>query len=325
MILYFLILIGKSLAIILLTLLSVAYLTYFERKIIAAMQLRKGPETVGFLGLLQPIADGLKLLHKETIWPSSSRKIWFILAPILTFVTALSAWAIIPYDENVVFASINTGVLYLLALSSFGVYGILMAGWASGSIYGFLGSLRAGAQMISYELVISLVFVSVLICAGSLNLQDIVMAQRKIWFIVPLFPMFCIYIIAALAEANRPPFDLPECEGELVAGYHVEYSSMPFAFFFLGEYANMLLMAAIGTLFFLGGWLPPFNLQIGIPGFIWFFLKILCILFIFIWVRASLPRFRYDQLMRLGWKIFLPIELGWILFIAAVKIAWMPS
>lgn len=312
--------IGKILGTLILVLLGVAYLTYVERKIIAAMQLRKGPELVGFFGLLQPIADGLKLLHKERIQPSHAKAFWFFLAPILTFVIALSAWAVIPIDADRMFSNINLGVLYLLALSSFGVYGILMAGWASQSAYAFLGALRTGAQMISYELSISLVVVSVLVCANSLNLSEIVLAQQTVWFIVPLFPMFIIFMISALAESNRAPFDLPEAESELVAGYHVEYSSMLFAFFFLGEYANMLLMAAIATIFFLGGWLAPFNIVTDVPGYVWFFLKMAVVLFIFIWTRASLPRFRYDQLMKMGWKIFLPCGLAWIMIVAGVKV-----
>jgi NADH-quinone oxidoreductase subunit H len=311
---------GKILGTLILLLLGVAYLTYVERKIIAAMQLRKGPEVVGFFGLLQPIADGLKLLHKESILPTHARTFWFLLAPLLTFVVALSAWAVIPIDAGRLFADVNLGVLYLLALSSFGVYGILMAGWASQSAYAFLGALRTGAQMISYELSMSLVVVSVLLCANSFNLSEIVLAQQTVWFIVPLFPMFVIFIISALAESNRAPFDLPEAESELVAGYHVEYSSMLFAFFFLGEYANLLLMAAIGTIFFLGGWLAPFNIPMAMPGYVWFFLKMSVLLFIFIWTRASLPRFRYDQLMRMGWKIFIPFGLGWIMIVAGVKV-----
>ena len=316
----FIIILGKILGALLLLLLGVAYLTYVERKIIAAMQLRKGPEVVGPFGLFQPIADGLKLLHKESILPTHARTFWFLLAPLLTFVVALSAWAVIPIDAGRLFADVNLGVLYLLALSSFGVYGILMAGWASQSAYAFLGALRTGAQMISYELSMSLVVVSVLLCANSLNLSEIVLAQQTVWFIVPLFPMFIIFMISALAESNRAPFDLPEAESELVAGYHVEYSSMLFAFFFLGEYANLLLMAAIGTIFFLGGWLAPFNISMAVPGYIWFFLKMSVLLFIFIWTRASLPRFRYDQLMRMGWKIFIPFGMGWIMIVAGVKV-----
>jgi NADH-quinone oxidoreductase subunit H len=312
--------IGKIIGTLILLLLSGAYLTYVERKIIAAMQLRKGPELVGFLGLLQPIADGLKLLHKERIMPTKAKTFWFLLAPLLTFVIALSAWAVIPIDAGRLFANVNLGVLYLLALSSFGVYSILMAGWASQSAYAFLGALRTGAQMISYELSMSLVVVSVLLCANSLNLSEIVLAQQTFWFIVPLFPMFIIFMISALAESNRSPFDLPEAESELVAGYHVEYSSMLFAFFFLGEYANMLLMAAIGTVFFLGGWLSPFNIPTDVPGYVWFFLKMAILLFIFIWARASLPRFRYDQLMKMGWKIFIPFGLIWIVIVAGVKV-----
>ena len=315
-----LLLVAKILGVLVFLLLGVAYLTYVERKIIAAMQLRKGPETVGFLGLLQPIADGLKLLHKERIIPTHAKTFWFLMAPVLTLVIALSAWAVIPVDTRMVFADVNLGVLYLLALSSFGVYGILMAGWASQSAYAFFGALRTGAQMISYELSMSLVVVSVLLCASSLNLSEIVLAQENLWFIIPLFPMFFIFMISSLAESNRAPFDLPEAESELVAGYHVEYSSMLFSFFFLGEYAHMMLMAAIGTIFFLGGWWAPFNISVGVPGYVWFFLKMAVLLFIFIWVRASLPRLRYDQLMKMGWKIFLPFGLIWIMIVAGVKV-----
>ena len=251
----------------------VAYLTYVERKIIAAMQLRKGPNVVGPFGLLQPLADGIKLLHKETIFPSDSKKVLFLLAPAITFVLSLMAWAVIPIDMGLVFSNSNLGVLYLLAVSSLTVYGFMMAGWASASSYAMLGSLRTVAQMISYEVSIGLVLVSVLLCAGSLNLTQIVEAQRDLWFVVPLFPLFIIFIICIVAETNRAPFDLPEAEAELVAGYHVEYASMPFAFFFLGEYANMILMSAFATILFLGGWYAPFGLLEFIPGFVWFLLK----------------------------------------------------
>ena len=304
----------KIFVIIIPLLIAVALLTLFERKVIAAIQLRRGPNVLGPFGILQPFADGLKLLHKEIIVPAKSNPILFILAPILTFTMALVAWVAIPFDENYVIANINVGVLYLFATSSLGVYGIIIAGWASNSRYAFLGALRSAAQMISYEVSIGLVIVTVVLCVGSLNLQDIVLAQKTIWFGIPLFPMFVVFMISTFAETNRAPFDLPEAETELVAGYNVEYSSMPFALFFLGEYANMILMSAFATILFLGGWLPPFEVIpfTWIPGFFWFGLKILFLLFIFIWIRASLPRYRYDQLMRLGWKIFLPLSLCFV-------------
>ena len=300
--------------------LSVAYLTFFERKVIGYMQLRVGPNTVGPFGLLQPIADAVKLLHKETIIPFASNKFLFVIAPVITFTLALAAWAVIPLDKGVVFANINVGVLYLFAVSSLGVYGVIIAGWASNSRYALLGALRSAAQMISYEVSIGLVMISVLLNVGSLNLSDIIIAQEKIWFVFPLFPIAVIFFISALAETNRAPFDLPEAEAELVAGYNVEYSSMPFALFFLGEYANMILMSALFSILFLGGWLVPFNCSYlsFIPGFVWFALKIAFSLFIFLWTRATLPRYRYDQLMRLGWKVFLPFTLIWVVVSAAV-------
>jgi NADH-quinone oxidoreductase subunit H len=305
-------------------LICVAYLTYAERKVIAAMQLRKGPNTVGPFGLLQPMADGLKLFCKETIIPREARTPVFILAPLLTFVLSLTVWAVIPVGEHMVFANINVGILYVLAVSSLGVYGIIMAGWASNSKYAFLGAMRSAAQMISYEVSIGLVVITVLMCVGSLNLQDIVIAQTKLWFCVPLFPMFIIFIISGLAETNRAPFDLPEAEAELVSGYNVEYSSMTFALFFLGEYANMILMSAMTTILFLGGWLAPYTggFLDGVPGPLWFAAKIGFVLFIFLWVRATFPRYRYDQLMRLGWKVFLPITLGWLILTASVLVAF---
>ncbi len=306
-------------------LIAVAYLTLAERKVIGAMQYRKGPNIVGPFGLLQPFADGLKLFLKETIIPSGSNRFLFIIAPMLTFLLSLVAWAVIPFDEGWVLANINVGVLYLFAISSLGVYGIVIAGWASNSKYAFLGALRAAAQMISYEVSIGFVIVSVLLCVGSLNLSDVVMAQKQgMWFVIPLFPMFVIFVISALAETNRAPFDLPEAEAELVSGFNVEYSAMTFALFFLGEYANMILMSAITVILFLGGWLPPvdiapFNL---LPGIVWFALKISAILFIFLWVRATFPRYRYDQLMRLGWKIFLPFTLFWVVATAGFLVAF---
>ena len=316
--------VAKILAIVVPLLVAVAYLTYFERKVIAAMQLRKGPNVVGPLGLFQPLADGLKLFMKETVIPSSANKVVFILAPVVTFSLSMVAWAVIPFDAGMVLADINVGILFLFAVSSLGVYGILMAGWASNSKYAFLGALRSAAQMVSYEISMGFVIVTVLMCVGSLNLSDIVMAQKDMWFIIPLFPMAVIFFISTLAETNRHPFDLPEAEAELVAGYNVEYSAMTFALFFLGEYANMILMAAMTAILFLGGWLPlvdiaPFNL---IPGPLWLAAKIAFVLFFFLWVRASFPRYRYDQLMRLGWKVFLPISLAAVVIVAGVLVAF---
>jgi NADH-quinone oxidoreductase subunit H len=310
----------KILAVVLPLIVSVAFLTLFERKVIAAMQLRKGPNIVGPFGLLQPFADGLKLLHKEIIIPTKSNPILFLLAPIITFTLALVAWAVIPFGPGLVIADINVGILYLFAVSSLGVYGIIIAGWASNSRYAFLGAMRSAAQMISYEVSIGLVIVCVLLCVGSLNLQEIVYAQKEMWFVIPLFPMFVIYMISAFAETNRAPFDLPEAEAELVSGYNVEYSSMPFALFFLGEYANMILMSAMGALLFLGGWLSPLDVAPlnWIPGPVWFIGKIVFFLFLFVWIRATLPRYRYDQLMRLGWKVFLPISLAWVVLTSTV-------
>jgi NADH-quinone oxidoreductase subunit H len=311
--------IGKILLVVLPLVGGVAYLTLMERRVIAAMQLRKGPNVVGAFGLLQPLADGLKLMLKEVILPTKANKILFLLAPFITFMLALIAWAVIPFSETWVIADINVGIVYLLATSSLGVYGVIIAGWASNSKYAFLGAVRSSAQMISYEVSIGLVIVTVVLLVGSLNLTDIVLAQTNHWFALPLFPMFIIFFISTLAETNRLPFDLPEAESELVAGYNVEYSSMPFSMFFLGEYANMILMSATTTILFLGGWLPPFDNAFFnfIPGVIWFILKIVFLLFCFIWVRATLPRYRYDQLMRLGWKVFLPISLTWVVGVSA--------
>ena len=302
--------------------LSVAYLTYAERKIIASMQLRRGPNVVGPLGLLQPIADAVKLMFKEIILPSKANKILFILAPMITFVLSLVAWAVIPINSGVALANINIGIFYLLAVSSLGVYGIIIAGWSSNSNYAFLGAIRSAAQMISYEVSIGLVIITVLLTVGSLNLTDIVVKQQNLpWYIqLLMLPMAVIFFISILAETNRLPFDLPEAEAELVAGYNVEYSSMPFALFFLGEYANMILTSAMMTVLFLGGWLPPFGLEFlnFVPGIIWFIGKICFILFCFIWIRASFPRYRYDQLMRIGWKVFLPISLFWVILISSI-------
>jgi len=308
---------------------GVAYLTYAERKVIGAMQLRKGPNVVGPFGLLQPLADGLKLFMKETIVPSGASRFLFVIAPMIIFILALMAWAVIPVGPGMVLADINVGVLYLFAISSLGVYGVLIAGWASNSRYAFLGALRSAAQMVSYEVSMGFVIVTVLLCVGSLNLSDIVEAQKGLWFAIPLFPMFVVFIISILAETNRAPFDLPEGESELVAGFFVEYSAMTFALFFLGEYANMILMCGMATILFLGGWLPifdiaPFN---WIPAPIWFVAKIAGCLFIFLWVRATFPRYRYDQLMRLGWKVFLPLSLFWVVATAGVLVAfdWLPA
>jgi NADH-quinone oxidoreductase subunit H len=322
------IIVGQVLAIIVPLLICVAFLTLAERKVIAAIQLRKGPNVVGPFGLLQPFADGLKLLLKETIIPSGANRGVFIIAPIVTFLLSLVAWAVIPFDVGVVVSDINVGILYLFAISSLGVYGIIMAGWASNSKYAFLGALRSAAQMVSYEVSIGFVMITVLLCVGSLNLTQIVLAQKTVWFFIPLFPMFVIFFVSALAETNRSPFDLPEGESEIVAGYFVEYSSMAFALFFLGEYSAMILMSGMTSIMFLGGWLPPFDIAPfnWIPGPVWFAAKIAFCLFVFLWVRATLPRYRYDQLMRLGWKVFLPFSLIWVVLTAGVLVAfgWAP-
>ena len=318
----------EALAILVPLLVMVAYLTYAERKVLAAIQLRKGPNVVGPFGLLQPFADALKMLTKETIIPSGSNRVLFLLAPMLTFALAMIAWAVIPVDAGWVNADINVGVLYLFAISSLGVYGIMIAGWASNSKYAFMGAMRSAAQMVSYEVSIGFVMVSVLVCVGSLNLSDIVLAQRHVWFFIPLFPMFVVFFISALAETNRSPFDLPEGESEIVAGFFVEYSSLSFGLFFLGEYANMILMSGMTSILFLGGWLPPFAVApfTWLPGPIWFLLKVLVCLFVFIWVRGTFPRYRYDQLMRLGWKVFLPLSLLWLVVTAGALMAfgWLP-
>ena len=314
----------KIVAIVAPVMISVAYLTYAERKVIGAMHLRRGPNVVGPFGLLQPIADGLKLFLKETVIPTGANRGVFIAAPCITFILALVAWAVIPFDDGMVLADINVGILYLFAISSLGVYGVLMAGWASNSRYAFLGGLRSAAQMVSYEVSMGFVIVTVLLVAGSLNLSDIVNAQKDMWFVVPLFPMAAIFFVSTLAETNRHPFDLPEAEAELVAGFNVEYSAMPFALFFLGEYANMILMAGITTILFLGGWLPPMDIALftWIPGPVWFAFKIAAVLFVFLWVRATFPRYRYDQLMRLGWKVFLPISLAAVAIVGGAVVAF---
>ena len=300
-------------------LVSVAMIVWLDRRIWAFVQKRQGPNVVGPFGLLQSLADALKYIFKEVIIPSSSNKVIFILAPIVTMTLALVSWAVIPFSATQVLADINVGILYLFAVSSLGVYGIIMGGWASNSKYPFLGAIRSAAQMVSYEVSIGVIIINVLLCVGSLNLNDIVMAQENLWFVIPLFPMFVIFFISALAETNRPPFDLPEAEAELVAGYQTEYSGMMYAMFWLGEYANILLMCAMGAILFLGGWLSPidlypFNL---IPGAIWMIFKILFLFVLFALVKAIVPRYRYDQLMRLGWKIFLPLSLTWVVLTAS--------
>jgi NADH-quinone oxidoreductase subunit H len=322
-----LILLGKCLTIIVPLLLSVAYLTLAERKIMGGMQQCKGPNVVGLFGLLQPLADGLKLLLKETIMPNTANVIIFIMAPILTFLLALVSWSVIPFGEGLVYSDIDVGILFIFAVSSLGVYGIITAGWSSNSKYAFLGALRSAAQMVSYEVSMGLIIISVLMCAGSLNLTTIVYAQKSIWYFIPLFPLFIMFFISALAETNRAPFDLPEAEAELVSGYNVEYSAMGFALFFLGEYANIIFMCFFTALLFLGGWLSPlpalFSISfLSVPEGIWMAFKTLFCIFGFIWVRATFPRYRYDQLMRLGWKIFLPFSLGWVLLVSSLLVAF---
>ena len=300
-------------------LVSVTLIVWLDRRIWGAVQKRKGPNVVGPFGLLQTVADALKYIFKEIIIPASSNKVIFILAPVITMTLALVAWAVIPFDNELVLADINVGILYLFAVSSLGVYGIIMGGWASNSKYPFLGAIRSAAQMVSYEVSIGIIIINVLLCVGSLNLIDIVNAQQSLWFVVPLFPMFVVFFISALAETNRPPFDLPEAEAELVSGYQTEYSGMMYAMFWLGEYANILLMCAMGAILFLGGWLPlidifPFN---AVPGPLWMILKILFLFFLFALVKAIVPRYRYDQLMRLGWKILLPFSLFYVVLTAS--------
>jgi NADH-quinone oxidoreductase subunit H len=322
------IIVAEVIAIVVPLLIAVAYLTYAERKVLAAMQLRRGPNVVGAFGLLQPFADGIKLLFKETVIPSGANRVVFVAAPMITFTLSLVAWAVIPFGKGIVLANINVGILYLFAISSLGVYGVVMAGWASNSKYPFLGAMRSAAQMVSYEVSIGFVMITVLLCVGSLNLSDIVLAQRHVWFAVPLLPMFVVFFVSALAETNRAPFDLVESESELVAGYFSEYSSMTFALFFLGEYANMILMSATTSILFLGGWLPPVDIAPfnWIPGPVWFAAKVALVLFFFLWVRATFPRYRYDQLMRLGWKVFLPLSLLWVVVTAGALMAfgWLP-
>ena len=309
----------KILFLLIPVLVSVAMIVWLDRRVWAFVQKRRGPNVVGPFGLFQSLADALKYIFKEIIIPASSNKIIFILAPIVAMTLALISWAVIPFSEEFVLADINVGILYLFAVSSLGVYGIIMGGWASNSKYPFLGSIRSAAQMVSYEVSIGVIIINVLLCVGSLNLSDIVLAQKKIWFIVPLFPMFIIFFISALAETNRPPFDLPEAEAELVAGYQTEYSGMMYAMFWLGEYANILLMCALGSILFLGGWLSPVNLYPLniIPSPIWLIFKILLLFILFSLVKAIVPRYRYDQLMKLGWKIFLPLSLTWVVLTAS--------
>ncbi len=319
----------KILSIIIPLLISVAYFTLAERKIMGTVQRRKGPNVIGYLGLLQPLADGLKLFVKETILPSNCNIFIFLLAPMITFILSLIGWAVIPFSESAVLVDLNVGIIYLFAVSSLSVFGIIMAGWSSNSKYPFLGALRSAAQIISYEVSIGFIIATVALCSGSFNLSTIVLSQTNIWYFIPLFPMFIIFSISMLAETNRHPFDLPEAEAELVSGYNVEYSAMTFALFFLGEYANMLLMSAFASILFLGGWLPlfslfPFNL---IPGSIWFGLKVSLGVFYFSLMRAILPRFRYDQLMYIGWKCFLPLSLGYLILTSSILISfnWLPN
>ena len=309
----------KILFLLIPVLVSVAMVVWLDRRVWAFVQKRQGPNVVGPFGLLQSLADALKYMFKEIIIPSSSNKVIFILAPIVTMTLALIAWAVIPFSATQVLADINVGILYLFAVSSLGVYGIIMGGWASNSKYPFLGAIRSAAQMVSYEVSIGVIIINVLLCVGSLNLNDIVIAQQNLWFIIPLFPMFVIFFISSLAETNRPPFDLPEAEAELVAGYQTEYSGMMYAMFWLGEYANILLMCAMGAILFLGGWLSPIEVYpfTLVPGAIWLILKILLLFVLFALVKAIVPRYRYDQLMRLGWKVFLPLSLTWVVLTAS--------
>jgi len=315
---------AKALALAVPLLLAVAFLTLAERKVLAAMQRRRGPNVVGPLGSFQPLADGVKMIFKETVLPGLANKVLFVLAPLLTLFLAISGWAVVPLAEGLVLADLNLGLLYLFAVSSLGVYGIVLAGWSSNSRYAFLGALRSAAQMVSYEVSIGLILINLLLAAGSLNFSHLVLAQQRVWFLVPLFPLALLFFVSALAETNRPPFDLPEAEAELVSGYNVEYSAVGFVLFFVGEYANIILMSSLGVVFFLGGWLPFPLLPLG-PGPT-FLSKLLLVLFAFIWVRAAFPRYRYDQLMRLGWKVFLPLSLGWVVFVASLLLAfgWLP-
>jgi NADH-quinone oxidoreductase subunit H len=312
----------KIILIVVPLLISVAYFTLAERKILGAIQRRRGPNVVGVYGLLQPLSDGFKLLVKETVIPSNANRILFILSPIFTFFLSLVGWAVIPYDQFSIFVEMNISILYLFAISSLGVYGIIMSGWSSNSKYAFLGALRSTAQMVSYEVSIGFIMITVVICCGSFNLQHIIDCQRNVWFLLPFFPLFLMFFISALAETNRHPFDLPEAEAELVSGYNVEYSAMGFALFSLGEYANMLMMSSINVILFFGGWLSPLSFLTFLPGSFWFGLKICFFVILFVWMRAALPRYRYDQLMGLGWKVFLPVSLGYLMLIFSLLISF---
>lgn len=314
----------KILGLVVPLLLGVAFMVLTERKVMGSMQRRKGPSVVGIFGILQPIADGLKLLVKEPVLPSNANIAVFLAAPVITFMLALLTWAVVPFGPGLVLADLNVGLLYMFAVSSLGVYGVIMAGWSSNSKYAFLGALRSAAQMVSYEVSLGLILITVLLCVGSLNLSEIVNAQQTVWFGLPLFPLMLLFFISCLAETNRAPFDLPEAEAELVAGYNVEYSSMGFALFFLGEYANMIVMSSLCAIMFLGGWLPPLNLSIlyWVPSGFWLGVKVVFFLFGFVWVRAAFPRYRYDQLMRIGWKVFLPLSLAWVLLVAGILVGF---
>jgi len=318
---FFIITFVKILIIIIPLLISVAYFTLAERKILGAIQRRKGPNVVGLFGLLQPLSDGLKLMVKETIIPSNANKFIFVISPIITFVISLIGWSVIPYDKYSVLADINLGILFLLAISSLGVYGIIMSGWSSNSKYAFLGGLRSTAQMVSYEVSLGFIITIIITCCGSFNLSLIIESQKNIWFIIPFLPLFLMFFTSALEETNRHPFDLPEAEAELVSGYNVEYSAMGFALFSLGEYSNMLLMSALNSILFFGGWLAPLDILMFIPGSFWFSIKICFFVLLFIVMRAALPRYRYDQLMGLGWKVFLPLSLAYLMFTFSILIS----
>ncbi len=318
----YLVIIIKILLIIVPLLIAVAYFTLAERKILGAIQRRMGPNVVGVYGLLQPLSDGFKLLMKETVLPSSANQLIFIISPVLTFTISLMGWAIIPFDKYSLLAEMNIGVLYLFAMSSLGVYGIIMSGWSSNSKYAFLGALRSTAQMVSYEVSIGFIMITIVVCVGSFNLEEIIDCQRELWFVFTFFPLFLMFFTSALAETNRHPFDLPEAEAELVSGYNVEYSAMGFALFSLGEYSNMLMMSSINVILFFGGWLPPLSILSFIPGSFWFGVKICFFVILFVWMRAALPRYRYDQLMNLGWKVFLPISLAYLMLTYTILVSF---
>jgi NADH-quinone oxidoreductase subunit H len=322
MIFFVLISLIKILIIVIPLLIAVAYFTLAERKILGAIQRRRGPNVVGAFGLLQPLSDGLKLFAKESVIPSNANKFIFVISPLITFTISLMGWAVITYDKYSVMSELNVGILYLFAISSLGVYGIIMSGWSSNSKYAFLGALRSAAQMVSYEVSIGFIIVTIVVCCGSFNLQAIIEAQKNVWFVVPFFPLFLMFFTSALAETNRHPFDLPEAEAELVSGYNVEYSAMGFALFSLGEYANMLLMSSLNSILFFGGWMPPIPLLNFIPGSIWFAIKVCFFVILFIWMRAALPRYRYDQLMNLGWKVFLPISITYFMLTFCILISF---